>query len=183
MLLLPNAAASGRLQRRVKEKDTHAGAHPIHPMLLATDLAAARAFYHDQLGLEVLNESEAAMRFDRRRYDAAQTIQWFSARLRQQIDLDTLTAELLGVVEQTMQPTSASLWLRPSNSASPGSGHDGRITCGPVADASFPGRSHGWVEQHPGGLGRDPAAGVLLRSAAGSTESPHGRASRTLSIR
>ncbi|HYY81634.1 MAG TPA: hypothetical protein VFD04_21000, partial [Actinomycetes bacterium] len=51
-------------------------------------------------------------RFDRRRYDAAQTIQAFSARLRQQVDLDTLTAELLGVVDQTVQPTRASLWLR-----------------------------------------------------------------------
>jgi hypothetical protein len=57
-------------------------------------------------------------RFDRRRYDATRTIQRFSARLRQQLDLDTLTAELLGVVEQTMQPTSVSLWLGPSNSAS-----------------------------------------------------------------
>src|SRR5206468_2670007 len=57
-------------------------------------------------------------RFDRRRYDATRTIQRFSARLRQQTDLDTLTAELLGVVEQTMQPTSASLWLGPSSSAS-----------------------------------------------------------------
>ena len=52
-------------------------------------------------------------RFDRRRYDAARTIQAFSARLRQQVDLDTLTAELLAVVDQTVQPTSASLWLRP----------------------------------------------------------------------
>jgi hypothetical protein len=57
-------------------------------------------------------------RFNRRRYDAARTIAAFSARLRQQVDLDTLTAELLGVVEQTMQPTQASLWLRPSVSAS-----------------------------------------------------------------
>jgi hypothetical protein len=40
------------------------------------------------------------------------TIQAFSARLRQQVDLDTLTGELLAVVDQTMQPTKASLWLR-----------------------------------------------------------------------
>jgi hypothetical protein len=52
-------------------------------------------------------------RFNRRRYDAAQTITVFSDRLHQQIDLDTLTAELLAVVDQTMQPTQASLWLRP----------------------------------------------------------------------
>ncbi len=52
--------------------------------------------------------------FNRRRYDAAQTIQAFSARLRQQVDLDTLTVELLAVVEQTMQPTQVALWFRPS---------------------------------------------------------------------
>jgi catechol 2,3-dioxygenase-like lactoylglutathione lyase family enzyme len=39
------------------------GAHPIHPVLLATDLAAARAFYHIKLGLEILNESDAAIVF------------------------------------------------------------------------------------------------------------------------
>jgi hypothetical protein len=52
-------------------------------------------------------------RFNRARYDAARTIAAFSARLRQQVDLSTLTAELVAVVDQTMQPTTASLWLRP----------------------------------------------------------------------
>jgi len=50
-------------------------------------------------------------RFSRRRYDAARTIATFSGRLREQVDLDTLSAELLAVVDQTMQPTQASLWL------------------------------------------------------------------------
>jgi catechol 2,3-dioxygenase-like lactoylglutathione lyase family enzyme len=39
------------------------GDHRIHPVLLATDLAAARDFYHDQLGLEILSESDAAITF------------------------------------------------------------------------------------------------------------------------
>jgi hypothetical protein len=52
-------------------------------------------------------------RFNRRRYDAARTVEHFSARLRDQIELDTLRAELLAVVDRTVQPTRASLWLRP----------------------------------------------------------------------
>jgi hypothetical protein len=52
-------------------------------------------------------------RFNRGSYDAARTIQDFSDRLRHEIDLPTLSGELLSVVDQTMQPTSASLWLRP----------------------------------------------------------------------
>jgi hypothetical protein len=52
-------------------------------------------------------------RFNRRRYDAARTIAAFSAHLRDEVDLDTLRGELLSTIEQTMQPTGASLWLRP----------------------------------------------------------------------
>jgi len=58
-------------------------------------------------------------RFNRRRYDAARTIAAFSTRLRQQVDLDSLTGELLAVIEQTMQPIQASLWLRPQSRPMP----------------------------------------------------------------
>jgi hypothetical protein len=53
-------------------------------------------------------------RFNRRRYDAAQTIERFSERLHQQVDLEHLTVQLLAVVEETMQPPQASMWLRPA---------------------------------------------------------------------
>ena len=59
-------------------------------------------------------------RFNRGKYNAAQTIQAFSTRLRDQVDLDTLSTELLTVVGQTMEPTRVSLWLRPPPPGSPG---------------------------------------------------------------
>ena len=52
-------------------------------------------------------------RFNRRRHNTAERIAAFGDRLHQQVDLDTLTVELLGVADQTMQPTQVSLWLRP----------------------------------------------------------------------
>ena len=81
----------------------------------AATLAAAVAF----APLRRRVQDVVDRRFNRRRYDAARTVEGFAARLREQVDLDALAAELLVVVDQTVQPTRASLWLRPPASPPP----------------------------------------------------------------
>jgi hypothetical protein len=96
--LLPLATGAAILRYRLYDLDR----------VISRTLAVAAAFqpfrHRVQAGVD--------RRFNRRRHDAAHTTAAFSAHLRDEIDLATLTGELLTVVDQTMQPTQTSLWLR-----------------------------------------------------------------------
>jgi hypothetical protein len=86
------------------------GIHEESPLaVVASTLLAVALFQPLRLRLQRVIDH----RFYRRRYDAARTVERLASTLRQEVDLQTLTDQLLHVVKDTMQPTHLSLWLRP----------------------------------------------------------------------
>src|SRR6266516_104645 len=111
LVCVPVAVGIAVLRYRLYEID-----RLISRTLVYASLAVAALFQPARRRIQAIVDR----RFTRRRYNVGKTIEAFSGRLRDEIDIDTLSAELLAVVDQTMQPTMASLWLRPAVERSQG---------------------------------------------------------------
>jgi hypothetical protein len=99
------------------------GAKPPSWVVAGATLAVAALFQPARRRIQ----QAVDRRFNRRKYNTATTIEAYSVRLRDQLDLGTLSTELMAVVDQTMEPTLVSLWLRPS---APGSSGTARSEAG-----------------------------------------------------
>ena len=84
------------------------------PLIVAASTLAVVAAFRP---LRNRVQSAVDHRFNRSRYDAALTIESFGQRLRQEVDLDALSSDLLNVVDDTVRPSHLSLWIKPGTSA------------------------------------------------------------------